>query len=114
MLDVLGVQEWKARELRLIQVHHEQLVGRGQLYILRRELLVEITDILAMRLKKIVIFSRIISDSFDAKIYNFWLEWRLQFATLDFNPVDPPEERVTSHVVLPVSSASEPLVRVLC
>lgn len=51
MLDVLGVQEWKARELRLIQVHHEQLVGRGQLYVLRRELLVEITDIFTMRLE---------------------------------------------------------------
>lgn len=51
MLDVLGVQEREAHELGLVEVHHEELVGRRQIRLLRGELLVEVTHVFAMFLK---------------------------------------------------------------
>ena len=50
MLDELGVQVRKSRELRLVQIHHEELVRGRQIGLLRRELLVEVVDVLAMLL----------------------------------------------------------------
>ena len=51
MLDELRIQVGESRELRLIQVHHEELVRGRQVGLLGRELFVEVVDVLAMFLK---------------------------------------------------------------
>lgn len=52
MLDILGIQEREAHELGLVEVHHEELVGRRQIRLLRGELLVKVTHVFAMFLKR--------------------------------------------------------------
>ena len=51
MLNKLRVEEGKASELILIQVHHEQLVGGGQVCALASELPVKVRDILPVFLE---------------------------------------------------------------
>jgi hypothetical protein len=51
VLDELRVEEGEAHELGLVQVHHEQLVCRGQICLLASELLVEVAHVLAMFLQ---------------------------------------------------------------
>lgn len=53
VLNELRVQVGEPGELGLVQVHHEQLVGWRQVRLLRRELLVEVVDVLSMFLKQI-------------------------------------------------------------
>lgn len=48
VLDELGIEEREAEKLVLIQVHHEELVGRRQVQFLGRELLVKVADVFAM------------------------------------------------------------------
>lgn len=48
MLDEFGIEERETKKLVLIQIHHEELVGRGQVQLLGRELLVEVADVLAV------------------------------------------------------------------
>ena len=48
VLDEFRVEEREAEKLVLIQVHHEELVGRRQVQFLRRELLVKVADVFAM------------------------------------------------------------------
>ena len=52
VLDELRVEIAEAGEVVLIEVHHEQLVGRGQVHRLRGELTVKVGHILPMPLKK--------------------------------------------------------------
>ena len=52
MLDKLWVKEREAGELILVEVHHEQLVGGGELHSLARELTVKVGHILAMSLQQ--------------------------------------------------------------
>lgn len=46
-----GIQEWEAHKFCLIQVHHEQFIGWGQICLLWGELFVEIADVFTMFLK---------------------------------------------------------------
>lgn len=50
MLDVLRVQEGEPGELVLVEVHHKELVGGGEVRLLGGELLVEVADVLAVAL----------------------------------------------------------------
>ena len=50
MLDILWIQIREPAELRLIQIHHKQLIGRREVRLLRGELLVEIVDVLPVLL----------------------------------------------------------------
>ena len=52
MLDELGVEKGEASELVLVEVHHEQLVGGGEVCALTGELPVKIGNILPVLLKK--------------------------------------------------------------
>ena len=51
MLNKLWVEEREARKLILVEVHHEQLVGGGQLGAHAGELPVKIGSVLAVALK---------------------------------------------------------------
>ncbi len=51
MLHVLRVEEGESRELVLVQVHHEELVGGREVGALRGELLVEVAHVLAVALE---------------------------------------------------------------
>ena len=51
MLDELRVEEGEASKLILIQVHHEQLVGGGEVGALAGELSVKVGNILSVFLK---------------------------------------------------------------
>ena len=51
MLDELGIEEREAHEFRLVEVHHEELVCRRQVRLLRRELLVEVAHVPSVFLK---------------------------------------------------------------
>ena len=53
MLDELGVEEGEAGELILVEVHHEQLVGGGEVCTLASELPVKVGHILPVSLKNI-------------------------------------------------------------
>jgi len=50
MLNELWVEEGESGELVLVEVHHEELVGGGELGALAGELPVEVGDILAVAL----------------------------------------------------------------
>ena len=50
MLDVLRVEEGESGELVLVEVHHEELVGGGEVGLLGGELLVEVAHVLTMAL----------------------------------------------------------------
>ena len=54
VLHKLRVEEGESCELVLVQVHHEELVRRGQLSLLGGELAVEVAHVLAVPLKKAV------------------------------------------------------------
>ena len=51
MLDKLRVQEGEASKLILVEIHHEQLVGGGQVHALAGELPVEVGNILPVALE---------------------------------------------------------------
>ncbi len=51
VLHVLRVEEGESRELVLVQVHHEELVGGREVGALRGELLVEVAHVLAVALE---------------------------------------------------------------
>lgn len=51
MLDKLRIEIGEPVELRLVEVHHEELVGRRQVRLLRGELAVKVGHVLAMFLK---------------------------------------------------------------
>ena len=51
MLDKLRVQEGEASKLILVKIHHEQLVGGGQVHALAGELPVEVGNILPVALE---------------------------------------------------------------
>ncbi len=48
VLDEFGIEEGESKELVLIQVHHEKLVGGRQVQLLGRELLVKVADVFAV------------------------------------------------------------------
>ena len=50
MLHILRVEEGEAGELVLVEVHHEEFVGGGEVGLLGGELLVEVAHVLAMAL----------------------------------------------------------------
>jgi len=50
MLNELWVEEGESGELVLVEVHHEELVGGGELGALAGELPVEVGDVLAVAL----------------------------------------------------------------
>ena len=52
VLDKLGVKEGEAGELVLVEVHHEQLVGGGEVCTLTGELSVKIGHVLPVFLKE--------------------------------------------------------------
>lgn len=52
MLNVLGVQKGESEELGLVEVHHEQLICRGEVRLLARELTVEVAHVLPMFLER--------------------------------------------------------------
>jgi hypothetical protein len=51
VLNVFRVEEREAHEFRLVEIHHEQLVGWGQVRLLRCELLVEVAHVFTMFLE---------------------------------------------------------------
>ena len=51
MLDKLRVEEGEASKLILVEIHHEQLVGGGQVHALAGELPVEVGNILPVALE---------------------------------------------------------------
>ena len=51
MLNELWVEEGEARKLVLVQVHHEDFIGRCQIRLFRSELPVKVAYIFAMTLE---------------------------------------------------------------
>ena len=89
MLDKLGVEEREAGELVLVEVHHEQLVGGGEVHSLAGELTVKVGHVLAMSLQQ---------NNFRAfhhltlPTYNLRFEGRLDLTGLQLIPVNPTEK----------------------
>lgn len=52
MLHKFRIKIWETHEFRLVQIHHKQLIRGGQICLLRGELFIEITHVLAMLLHK--------------------------------------------------------------
>jgi hypothetical protein len=51
VLHKLWIEKGEAGELVLIEIHHEELVGRSQVRFLRGELLVKVAHVLPMALE---------------------------------------------------------------
>lgn len=84
----LGIHKRETNKIILVQVHHEELIRRGQIRFLFGESVIKVANILAMFLEfKFNNYSRH-KIAISLRTYNLWHNGRFHFAGLGQFPIN--------------------------